>query len=575
MKGARLLAFGGTDEGRERKNNEDRFLCDKDRGIFAVVDGVGGESGGEVAASLAVEALRGRLSRRTTETRQLLREAIALANAQIYDYAGKNPLFKGMSCVLTVAVLDGDRLTIGHVGDSRLYALSRGRIEKVTRDHSPIGIREDRGEISEAEAMQHPRRNEILRDVGSAPHQPDDPDFIDFYERQVTPESAFLICSDGLSDMVPSEEIRAVVERHAGDPQAAVEELIDAANEHGGKDNVSVVVLLGERYAASLKPARAPRRAAASPAATAPLAWQQEPSIALKEAGPPPKPVALQGAASVPGRAIPWSLLSVLGVLAVGLVLFFLFREPILHQLARLRGTASGPAADAQVKPGESIQAALDAASPGDTVELLPGEYAGPVRLHDGVALVCRSAQRAVIHAGAGAPGATVQAEGLRQRTLLSGVRIEAANAPRSVALALTDSNVELVDAEIVGGTEAGVSISGAAARPLLEASHVHGNRGAGVVLRDGAAPRLRANLIAGNGTVAPLRPGVEICESCLPSLVDNRFLDNGGPALRLLASGPGAAEFAAELFGWNSFLSAAGAVPREKAVVAGAGTHP
>jgi nitrous oxidase accessory protein NosD len=268
--------------------------------------------------------------------------------------------------------------------------------------------------------------------------------------------------------------------------------------------------------------------------------------------------------------------LSGLGVLAVLVVLFFLFREPILHQLARLRGTAPAPAADAQVKPGESIQAALDAASPGETVELLPGEYAGPVRLHDGVALVCRSPQRAVIRpGGGGAPGATVQAEGLRQRTLVSGIRIEAANAPRSVALALTDSNVELVDAEIVGGTEAGVVISGAAARPLLEASHIHGNRGAGVVLRDGAAPRLRANLIAGNGTVVPLHPGVEICESCLPSLVDNRFLDNGGPALRLLASGPGAAELAAQLFGWNSFASSLGVVPREKAVVAGAGTHP
>ena len=84
-----------------------------------------------------------------------------------------------MACVLTVAVVDGGQATIGHVGDSRLYLLRRGEIKKITRDHSPVGSREDAGEISEAEAMSHPRRNEIFRDVGSAPHEPDEEGFID------------------------------------------------------------------------------------------------------------------------------------------------------------------------------------------------------------------------------------------------------------------------------------------------------------------------------------------------------------------------------------------------------------
>ena len=144
-----------------------------------MVDGVGGESGGEIAAQTAVEILQARLSRRTTDAARLIREAIALANKQIWDQAQANPALAGMACVLTVAVVDGDQATIGHVGDSRLYLLRRGEIRKITRDHSPVGAREDAGEISEAEAMRHPRRNEIFRDVGSAPHEPDEEGFID------------------------------------------------------------------------------------------------------------------------------------------------------------------------------------------------------------------------------------------------------------------------------------------------------------------------------------------------------------------------------------------------------------
>jgi len=163
-----------SDPGRERENNEDRVLCDPERGIFAVIDGVGGESGGEIAAQTALEILQARLSRRTTDAARLIREAIALANKQIYEKARANPTLAGMACVLTVAVVDGAQVTIGHVGDSRLYLVKPGQIRKITKDHSPVGAREDVGEISEAEAMSHPRRNEIFRDVGSAPHEPDE-----------------------------------------------------------------------------------------------------------------------------------------------------------------------------------------------------------------------------------------------------------------------------------------------------------------------------------------------------------------------------------------------------------------
>ena len=195
------------------------MLCDPERGIYAVVDGVGGESGGEIAAQTAVEILQARLSRRTTDAARLIREAIALANKQIYEKAQANPALAGMACVLTVAVVDGDQATIGHVGDSRLYLLQAGEIRKITRDHSPVGAREDAGEISEAEAMSHPRRNEIFRDVGSAPHEPDEEGFIDVTQIRFEPDAALLICSDGLSDLVTSAEILATVEANAADPR--------------------------------------------------------------------------------------------------------------------------------------------------------------------------------------------------------------------------------------------------------------------------------------------------------------------------------------------------------------------
>lgn len=247
------LAAAATDPGRERANNEDRVLCEPDLGIFAVIDGVGGESAGEVAAETALEVLRARLSRRTTDSARLVREAIALANRQIYERARTDARLSGMSCVLTVAVLDGGKVTVGQVGDSRLYALAPGDIRKVTPDHSPVGAREDAGDLSELEAMRHPRRNEIFRDVGSSPHEPDDARWIDVLEVPFEAGGALLLCSDGLSDMLPSREILETVESNAASPRAAVRALIERANAAGGKDNVSAVLVLGERFADAVR----------------------------------------------------------------------------------------------------------------------------------------------------------------------------------------------------------------------------------------------------------------------------------------------------------------------------------
>src|SRR5215470_19593025 len=175
----RLKSAAASDVGRVRKNNEDGWHIDAERGIYLVVDGIGGQAAGEKAAEIAVDRVRARLERLTGTIEQRIREAITMANNEIFEQARSRPEWEGMACVLTVAVLENGSAVVGHVGDSRLYHLRGGRIRKITHDHSPVGEREDASEISEAEAMRHPRRNEVYRDVGSEPHAPDDADFIE------------------------------------------------------------------------------------------------------------------------------------------------------------------------------------------------------------------------------------------------------------------------------------------------------------------------------------------------------------------------------------------------------------
>src|SRR5689334_10387930 len=219
----RVRAAAASDRGRIRDGNEDRVYVDVDRGIFAVIDGVGGHAAGEVAAAIAVDIIAQRLSRELWSPAQRVREAIALANNEILTQAGQSPQHAGMTCVLTVALLTERGVTVGHVGDTRLYKIDGSGIRKLTRDHSPVGEREDARELSEAEAMRHPRRNEVFRDVGSAFHEPDDDGFIDIVEEPFDSDCALLVCSDGLTDMVSASAIERVIRQHAGDPARVAE----------------------------------------------------------------------------------------------------------------------------------------------------------------------------------------------------------------------------------------------------------------------------------------------------------------------------------------------------------------
>ena len=246
---ATVAAAGASDAGRQRDSNEDRFYVDAAQGIFLVVDGVGGEAAGEIAAGIAVETILDRLARQDRPAETRIREAITLANQQILHSAQTDPGRKGMACVLTLAVLEGRQLTIGHVGDSRLYKLTPQGIAKLTHDHSPVGEREDARELTETQAMQHARRNEVYRDVGSEWREPDAANFIEIVFSDLAEDSAILLCSDGLSDMVTSLEINRLVRLHAGAPDAAVHALIAAANNAGGKDNITVILAEGREFA--------------------------------------------------------------------------------------------------------------------------------------------------------------------------------------------------------------------------------------------------------------------------------------------------------------------------------------
>jgi serine/threonine protein phosphatase PrpC len=588
VSGSRLLhAAAATDPGRERANNEDRVLCEPELGIFAVIDGVGGESAGEIAAETALEVLRARLSRRTTDSARLVREAIALANRQIYERAQADPRLAGMSCVLTVAVLDGTKVTVGQVGDSRLYALAPGEIRKVTPDHSPVGAREDAGDLSESEAMRHPRRNEIFRDVGSGPHEPDDASWIDILEAPFAADGALLLCSDGLSDMVASREILDTVEANASSPPAAVHALIERANAAGGKDNVSAVLVEGDRFAEAVRRRRSgagTRRVAAAAPATG--------GAGARSTSPTTKTPGRSGAAWARpswGERIKESLWGAFGkslaAAAVLLALLAFYREPLLRWAGGLgRG---GPARGAPsrgvlgdlpdvlvVGIGDggfaTIGEALARARPGQTIEVGPGRYPERLVLRDGVSLASRTPRGAVlVPPRATQPGGAPAGEGRGAAPAVVAIGVRGARfagfriagnaaAPWAAGVRLDGSEVTIEEVEVTGAAGAGIEVRGAD-RSTVRYCYVHHNAGPGVVVTGEAAPRLLSNLIAGNGT----RPGaaamgVEVRESALPLLADNRIEGNSGPGVSLPAP-----ERAAEIFRWNDF----GALPREQAV--------
>lgn len=255
--------FGITDPGKARGNNEDTFIAQpvlKNRFIAAcVIDGVGGYEGGEVAAGLAHDAIADYLNgNENASIIVLLMAAVAAANEAIYKQKLISRRYEQMACVLTLALADiiNNKIYYAHVGDTRLYLLRDNSLVKITHDHSFVGFLEDTGRLSEEAAMRHPKRNEIDKalgfdiDVQSA-------DYIETGESPFLPGDTILLCSDGLTDMINNSAIKSIVNTNKS-LSIKGKALINAANNAGGKDNITVVLVHNNKaplkYAAT-KPA--------------------------------------------------------------------------------------------------------------------------------------------------------------------------------------------------------------------------------------------------------------------------------------------------------------------------------
>lgn len=242
--------YGATDVGRRRTNNEDSFICqtvwDQSCLLLAAIDGVGGYEGGEVAAEICRRTIVDYVSAsdRLANELDIIKQAVVEANNAIVREKERDGRLAQMGCVVTAALIDTERRTVqmAHVGDSRLYSYSAGQLVKLSHDHSIVGYREEIGDLTESEAMSHPQRNLIDRCCGEAVHMFEDENFIDAAIFPIPDgNSQFLFCSDGLSDLLTSAEIAAVLASE-GSPEEKVGLLIQKANEAGGKDNVTVVI---------------------------------------------------------------------------------------------------------------------------------------------------------------------------------------------------------------------------------------------------------------------------------------------------------------------------------------------
>jgi PPM family protein phosphatase len=229
---------GRTDVGRQRSANEDSLVLQPP--FFAVADGMGGARAGEVASAIAAEAFEGASAAGEAAEAQLAR-ILREANRRIYDLAVTDESRRGMGTTLTAAKVHDTEVSLGHVGDSRAYRMRDGELEQITRDHSLVAELERSGQITPEAAEHHPQRSIITRALGPEPEVE-----VDTYTLSARDGDLFLLCSDGLTSMVSDDEVAAIL-RTAGSLDEAADALIKAANQSGGKDNITVVLFrLGE-----------------------------------------------------------------------------------------------------------------------------------------------------------------------------------------------------------------------------------------------------------------------------------------------------------------------------------------
>ncbi|MEM6819978.1 MAG: Stp1/IreP family PP2C-type Ser/Thr phosphatase [Pseudomonadota bacterium] len=240
-----------TDTGRVREHNEDAIATNVDAGLLVLADGMGGYNAGEVASGIAVKTVHGLLSDAVMREKRgdiesttgFMRQSIALrdgvrrANKIIHQTAQSQPQCEGMGTTIVAALFYDDRVSVAHVGDSRLYRLRGGELRQVTLDHSLLQELVDRGFYSEEEAQRSTNRNYVTRALGVEPQVE-----VEIQEAAVEVGDIYLLCSDGLPDMVEDEDIHLTISTFSDNLEVAAKQLVTLANEHGGRDNISVML---------------------------------------------------------------------------------------------------------------------------------------------------------------------------------------------------------------------------------------------------------------------------------------------------------------------------------------------
>lgn len=240
--------YGETNQGLVRVNNEDTYICqliwDNSHILCAAIDGLGGYEGGEIAAELARSTIIKHLEDfASKKIGDLLKAALIDANNEIIRHHKSRPRVSQMGCVASVGIIDLKQgvISIAHVGDSRIYQFTNGELKKLTHDHSLVGYREETGELSEEDAMNHPKRNVIDKFLGEQHLNYDSDGYIEVSIWPITGDTQFLFCSDGLTDLVNSVKISHILSSdHSTEDKVKL--LITQANDAGGKDNITVVI---------------------------------------------------------------------------------------------------------------------------------------------------------------------------------------------------------------------------------------------------------------------------------------------------------------------------------------------
>jgi protein phosphatase len=240
-----------TDTGRVREHNEDAIGSVPEIGLMVLADGMGGYNAGEVASGIAVQIVTelatvgaNREERDETDPHSglmrqsiVLRDAVYRANKIIYQTAQSQTHCEGMGTTIVACMFYDDRVSIAHVGDSRAYRLRGGEIEQVTLDHSLLQELVDRGFYSEEEAQRSTNRNYVTRALGVEPVVE-----VEVHEHDVLPDDIYLLCSDGLPDMVEDDDIHLTISTFNASLEVVGQQLVDLANDHGGRDNISVML---------------------------------------------------------------------------------------------------------------------------------------------------------------------------------------------------------------------------------------------------------------------------------------------------------------------------------------------